>query len=152
MAFKQADEKKSSAAAPAPAKSPATPSEKPSKPVVRPKVAASERLGSLDAYRGLTMLLMASGGLGIGRLVHRDPDFLHRFDGKWFAKPWAMFWQTAATQLEHVAWTGCTAWDLIQPSFMFMVGVAMPFSYASRAARGESWARQFTHALIRSLV
>jgi len=56
MAFKQADEKKSSAAAPAPAKSAATPSEKASKPVVRPKVAASERLGSLDAYRGLTML------------------------------------------------------------------------------------------------
>ena len=32
---------------------------------------------------------------------------------------------------------GCSFWDLIQPSFMFMVGVAMPFSYASRRAAGQ---------------
>ena len=48
-----------------------------------------------------------------------------------------MFWQTASTQLQHVEWTGCTAWDLIQPSFMFMVGVAMPYSFASRASVGN---------------
>jgi len=151
MAFKQPDDK-GRPTAPAPSSKPAAPpAEKSSKNIARPKI-VSERLGSLDAYRGLTMLLMASGGLAIGRLVERTPDFLHKYDGKWFGKPWAMFWQTAATQLEHVAWTGCTAWDLIQPSFMFMVGVAMPFSYASRAARGDSWARQFSHALIRSLI
>ena len=77
--------------------------------------------------------------------------FVKRFDGKWLGKIWAPFWQTASTQLQHVEWTGCTAWDLIQPSFMFMVGVAMPYSFASRAARGDSWGKQFLHALIRSL-
>jgi predicted acyltransferase len=35
---------------------------------------------------------------------------------------------------------------------MFMVGVAMPFSYASRRARGDSNARLTVHALIRSVV
>ena len=155
MAFKQPDDKGRppvpAPAAPTPAKPVAPPVQKVAKSVARPK-GPPERLVSLDAYRGLTMLLMASGGLGIGRLVNRDPDFVHRYDASWFGKPWAMFWQTAATQLEHVTWTGCTVWDLIQPSFMFMVGVAMPYSYASRAARGDSWARQFSHALIRSLV
>jgi predicted acyltransferase len=155
MAFKQPDDKSRQAgpgsAAPPPSKPAAPPVEKPAKNVARPK-GAPERLVSLDAYRGLTMLLMASGGLEIGRLVKRDPDFLHRFDASWFGKPWTMFWQTAATQLEHVTWTGCTVWDLIQPSFMFMVGVAMPYSFASRTARGDSWGKQFGHAVVRSLV
>ena len=35
---------------------------------------------------------------------------------------------------------------------MFMVGVAMPFSFASRTARGETWTRMFGHALVRSVV
>ncbi len=55
-------------------------------------------------------------------------------------------------QFDHVAWRGCVFWDLIQPSFMFMVGVAMPFSYASRVARGEAWSKMFGHALLRSLI
>ena len=38
----------------------------------------------------------------------------------------------------HVEWTGCSLHDLIQPSFSFLVGVALPFSLASRLARGQS--------------
>jgi len=125
--------------------------EKSGKVVAKPK-AASERLVSLDAFRGLTMLMMASGGLGIARFVHGHEDVLTQFGDKWYAKPWKWVWETAAWQLEHVEWTGCVAWDLIQPSFMFMVGVAMPFSYASRTARGDSWGKQFAHALVRSLI
>src|SRR5262249_56818061 len=41
--------------------------------------------------------------------------------------------------------------DLNQPSFIFMVGVAMPFSFALRRARGETWGQQFVHAVRRSL-
>ena len=40
-------------------------------------------------------------------------------------------------QFDHVQWRGCSFWDLIQPSFMFLVGVAMPFSYASRQRAGR---------------
>jgi predicted acyltransferase len=102
---------------------------------------ARPRLASLDAYRGFVMLAMASGGAAIlGPLAHSgDPDssrFLH----------------VLSEQLDHVEWGGCSFWDLIQPSFMFMVGVAMPFSYASRRARGDQWIRLFGHAVLRSLI
>ena len=52
----------------------------------------------------------------------------------------------------HVEWVGCSLHDLIQPSFSFLVGVALPFSIASRLARGQSKARMTAHALWRSLV
>ena len=51
---------------------------------------------------------------------------------------------------EHVAWEGTVYWDLIQPAFMFMVGVAMPFAFAARARRGDTWARQAQHAVRRA--
>ena len=52
----------------------------------------------------------------------------------------------------HVAWEGCSLHDLIQPSFTFLVGVAMPFSIASRMKRGQSSARMLVHAAWRSFV
>src|SRR5262245_46683709 len=91
------------------------------------------RLVSVDAYRGFVMLAMVSGGLGMQKLMH-DPT-----------------WGWLADQLEHRAWEGCTFWDLIQPSFLLIVGVAMPFSSALRRARGESWGAQLRHAVRRSL-
>ncbi|MDB6138414.1 MAG: Protein of unknown function DUF2261,transrane, partial [Verrucomicrobiaceae bacterium] len=51
----------------------------------------------------------------------------------------------------HVEWTGCSLHDLIQPSFSFMVGVALPFSIASRAGKGSSKGVMWVHALWRSL-
>jgi predicted acyltransferase len=93
-----------------------------------------QRLVSLDAYRGLTMLAMISAGLGMSRLIN-DPT-----------------WGWLADQLDHREWIGCTAWDLIQPSFMFIVGVAMPFSFAQRRQRGESWGRQLGHVVRRALL
>jgi heparan-alpha-glucosaminide N-acetyltransferase len=99
-------------------------------------ITAQRRLISLDAYRGLTMLTMASGGLGITRLAREAPD--------------SVFLKHLALQFDHVPWRGCAFWDLIQPSFMFIVGVAMPFSYAHRQAKGDSWLKMFGHALYRS--
>jgi predicted acyltransferase len=97
------------------------------------------RLVSLDAYRGFIMLAMASSGLAIPRVAAQ-----HFRDSP--------VWQFFAGQLEHVPWIGCSFWDLIQPSFMFMVGVALPYSCASRKARGDSDARMFVHVAYRSLV
>src|SRR5262245_54816255 len=77
---------------------------------------SNRRLESLDAYRGFAMLLMASDGLGIGRVARSFPE--------------SGTWQFLADQVEHRQWRGCTVWDLIQPSFTFMVGVAMPYSLA----------------------
>lgn len=60
-------------------------------------------------------------------------------------------WQWLAFHSDHVAWTGCSLHDLIQPSFSFMVGVALPFSLASRRFKGQSRARQWLHVLWRAL-
>ncbi|MBI5397231.1 MAG: DUF5009 domain-containing protein, partial [Verrucomicrobia bacterium] len=95
------------------------------------------RLMSLDAFRGFTMLAMASGGLGIVAVAKKMPDSI---------------WASVAPQLQHAEWIGCAAWDLIMPAFMFIVGVAMPFSFARRAAEGQSFGRQFRHALVRAVV
>jgi predicted acyltransferase len=98
----------------------------------------SQRLVSLDAYRGAIMLLMASSGLGLGEVARRFPD--------------SGLWQVLKHQTDHAPWAGCTLWDIIQPAFMFMVGVALPWSVANRRARGQSFGRMFGHALSRALI
>jgi predicted acyltransferase len=101
----------------------------------------ARRLASLDAYRGFVMLAMASGGAAIFGSIAQAPE-----------TPLEYLASVLAVQFEHADWRGCTFWDLIQPSFMFMVGMAMPFSYASRRDRGESPRRLQAHALLRSLM
>jgi heparan-alpha-glucosaminide N-acetyltransferase len=101
----------------------------------------STRLRSLDSYRGFVMLAMASGGAGaLAGFVDHGNDVSSHILGM------------LRHQLDHVAWRGGVFWDMIQPSFMFMVGVAMPFSFASRTARSEPWTRMLGHALVRSAV
>jgi predicted acyltransferase len=98
---------------------------------------ASQRLASIDAYRGATMLLLASAAAR----------------GDWWrpiADAWPA-WRTVLEQFEHAAWRGLTLWDMIQPSFMFLVGVSLPFSIASRQRRGATNAELWRHALIRAL-
>jgi predicted acyltransferase len=98
-----------------------------------------ERLASLDAYRGFVMLAMASAGLNLAKVAKESfPD-----------NP---VWQVLGYQTDHVGWVGCGFWDLIQPSFMFMVGVAMPYSFASRAAKGASGWDNWVHVAFRSVL
>jgi predicted acyltransferase len=97
-----------------------------------------ERLQSLDAYRGAIMLLMASSGLGLSAVAGHFPE--------------STTWKFLAEQSDHAAWVGCHFWDLIQPAFMFMVGIALPWSVANRRARGAGFGEMFVHALWRSLV
>jgi heparan-alpha-glucosaminide N-acetyltransferase len=96
----------------------------------------TRRLVSLDAFRGAVMLLMASSGFGVAKVASAFPE--------------SGFWRWLASQTEHSAWVGCTCWDLIQPCFMFMVGVAVPWSVAARRGRGDSTALLFRHAAARS--
>ena len=105
-----------------------------------PSVSAdpSARLASVDAFRGLAMLMMSSEGLHIGHAAGFFPQ--------------SAAWQAAAFHTDHVEWRGWALWDLIQPSFMFLVGVAMAFSYVKRARLGETYWRSFGHAFTRALV
>jgi heparan-alpha-glucosaminide N-acetyltransferase len=96
------------------------------------------RLASIDAYRGAVMFLMMAEVLHLGAVAKS-------FKG---SKTWAHL----AFNQDHVAWTGCSLHDLIQPSFSLLVGVALPFSLASRQRRGEPhWASIF-HAAWRALL
>jgi predicted acyltransferase len=96
------------------------------------------RLASVDAYRGFVMFLMMAEVLELARVAK--------------ALPKSLFWESLAFHQTHVEWAGCSLHDLIQPSFSFLVGVALPVSLASRLARGQSLVRMTIHAAWRSLV
>ncbi|MDQ2844196.1 MAG: DUF5009 domain-containing protein [Acidobacteriota bacterium] len=68
------------------------------------------------------------------------------------AFPGNLFWRVLAFNQTHVEWAGCSLHDLIQPSFSFLVGVALPYSIASRLRKGGTFGRMFAHAVWRSLL
>ena len=84
---------------------------------------SSKRLFSLDVFRGLTMFLLVAEAAGF----HENLTELGQNNS---------FISTIANQLHHHPWNGLRFWDLIQPYFMFIVGVAMPFSLRKRLASG----------------
>ena len=83
----------------------------------------SKRLFSLDVFRGLIMFLLIAEAAGF----HHSITTLT--EGTAFSG--------LAHQLHHHEWNGLLFWDLIQPFFMFIVGVAMPFSLRKRLASGN---------------
>jgi len=93
---------------------------------------------AIDAYRGLVMLLMMAEVTQLWRVAQ--------------AFPGNFFWRALAYNQTHVDWAGCSLHDTIQPGFSFLVGVALPYSIASRLAKGGSLGRMFAHALWRSLL
>src|SRR5437899_10888102 len=99
---------------------------------------AAPRVAAVDAYRGLVMFLMMAEVLRLGRIGKALPD--------------SPVWQFLAHHQSHVEWSGCSLHDLIQPSFSFLVGVALPFSIASREAKGHSFGRMFFHAVWRAVL
>lgn len=93
---------------------------------------------AVDAYRGFVMILMMAEVLQFARVAQAYP-------GNWF-------WSVLAFNQTHVEWFGCSLHDTIQPGFSFLVGVALPYSIASRLRRGARFGRMFGHALWRSLL
>jgi predicted acyltransferase len=96
------------------------------------------RLASLDAYRGFVMFLMMAEVLRLKRVAQALPD--------------SGVWSLLASQQSHVEWVGCSLHDLIQPSFSFLVGVALPYSIASRRAKGQSTGVMIGHAVWRAAI
>lgn len=100
------------------------------------------RLLSLDAYRGAVMILLAVNGFGLATLA-KDTDSA-------FLK-WLGFQTSHPEWISHFHLVGFALWDMIQPAFMFIVGVAVPYSYAKRAALGDSRGKLVAHAWSRAL-
>ncbi len=115
-------------------------------PAKLPQSPTSERLASLDAYRGFVMLAMASGGLALESIWRNHSEAILSAGGS------ESLWTMLVYQFSHAAWVGGGFWDMIQPSFMFMVGMAMPYSFNSRKEKGQNNARRGFHVLGRSLV
>ena len=99
---------------------------------------APTRLASIDAYRGLVMFLMMAEVLQLGAVAKQVKS--------------SQFWAFLAYHQTHVDWIGCSLHDLIQPSFSFLVGVALPFSIAGRLARGQSLPWMTVHAFWRAFL
>ncbi len=98
-----------------------------------------ERLFSLDFFRGFTMFML----IGESTLLYehlRDPRLAGTILG------------AIGTQLDHHPWAGLRAWDLVQPFFMFIVGVALAYSTAKREDRGESRSKITRHAVTRAVL
>ena len=77
--------------------------------------------------------------------IWRLPAVARRF-------PDSAIWQWISWHTSHAEWSGGSAWDMIQPSFMFMVGVALPWSVANRRARGQGWRDLWKHAVLRAFI
>jgi len=101
-----------------------------------------KRVASIDVYRGLVMFLM------LAEILHLD-KLRSVFDGDNWVGTIAGWIQFNTT---HVAWTGCSLHDMIQPSFTFLVGTAMAFSMVTRQSKGQSWFVLLRHALGRSAI
>jgi heparan-alpha-glucosaminide N-acetyltransferase len=94
---------------------------------------AQQRYVALDAFRGFIMFVLVSRGFGLAALARNNPAFTG-----------------IANQFEHMPWEWIAFWDLIQPAFMFMVGVAMPFALARRREQGATERQLFWHVAARS--
>jgi predicted acyltransferase len=91
-----------------------------------PSLSSPSRLMSLDLFRGATiagMILVNNAG--------DEPN---------------SYWP-----LKHAEWNGWTPTDLVFPFFLFIVGVAMAFSFSSRRKRGQSRRELLGHVLWRGL-
>lgn len=85
---------------------------------------ASDRLGSLDALRGLDMLII----IGLDGFVHAVSGLF----------PDSVFWQAAREQMGHVSWEGLAVYDVVFPLFVFLAGVSLRLSLQKRRAAGAS--------------
>jgi len=103
---------------------------------IRPITTPSERLLSLDFFRGLIMVLLALESAGLYENLQEastEGSLIYR----------------ALNQFFHHPWNGLRFWDLIQPAFMYMAGVALAYSLNQQAKRGLSWNQSFIKTLRR---
>jgi len=101
------------------------------------KPVTKERLMSLDALRGLDMFFLV-GFAGIFRAL---PELSDNPVFRWLSD-----------QCQHPEWQGFTAYDIIFPMFIFIVGAAMPFSFAKRSAQEGGKQELYKHIIIRAVI
>lgn len=97
----------------------------------------SERILSIDALRGFTMLFIIGGS-----------SFFASFYKVWPNS----FTSALAKNMDHAEWEGFTFLDLIFPLFLFLVGLLIPFVIEKYKSKGFTQRKLHLHVLKRSLV
>ena len=87
----------------------------------------TERLASLDVFRGITIALM---------ILVNNPGS----------------WRYVYPSLQHAKWHGWTPTDLVFPFFLFIVGVSVSLSLTRRMERAESSISLYSKIFRRSLI
>lgn len=106
-------------------------------PATAPAPLTSQRLYSLDALRGFDMFWIIGG-----------EEIFHSI-AKVTGSP---FWQTLSDQFEHPAWNGFHFYDLIFPMFLFIAGVATPYSVGRQLEKGVPRNKLLLHVIRRGLI
>jgi predicted acyltransferase len=101
-------------------------SERPPSPATDFKGYLQGRLVSLDVFRGITIALMILVNNPGGEAVYGA--------------------------LQHADWNGWTLADLVFPFFLFIVGVAIPYSFTNRIARGDSKKKLLLQVVRRTVI
>src|SRR6478752_3026408 len=96
----------------------------------------SERLYSLDALRGFDMFWI----MGAEEIFHA----LYKVTG-------SPFWGTISTELTHPDWNGFHFYDLIFPLFLFIAGVATPYSVGRELEKGKTRQQMLWRVIRRGL-
>ncbi len=96
-----------------------------------------KRLISLDVMRGAIMILLAGESAGLYRAASNFElqGLMGMLVGQFF----------------HHPWHGFRFWDMVQPAFMYIAGVALYISYDSKTRKGITWKQNYKHILIRCL-
>ncbi len=102
-----------------------------------PKTNVSNRLLSLDALRGFDMFWI----MGAEEIVHT----LFKATGN-------SFWGGFSDQLSHPAWNGFHFYDLIFPLFLFIAGVATPYSVGREIELGKTKQQVMLRVLKRAFI
>ena len=87
----------------------------------------TQRLIALDAFRGITIA---------GMILVNNPGS----------------WKYVYGPLRHADWNGWTPTDLVFPFFLFIVGVALAFSFKRRFEQGVARTKLFAQVVRRSLI
>lgn len=95
------------------------------------------RILSVDALRGFDMFWIVGG-----EMIFKSLDKIFQNS----TTAWI------SMQLDHVDWLGFRFYDIIMPLFLFIVGVAMPFSFSKRLAAGDSKVKIMAHVVKRVIV
>lgn len=99
--------------------------------------APQQRLMALDVLRGIDMFLLVALATIFRALPTVSDNAVFRFLDQ---------------QVRHPEWHGFTLYDLIFPLFIFIVGVAIPFSHEKRLQQGDGRWQLYRHILVRTVV